>query len=150
MVNEIIIGIAKALSCYSGYEVYTDTMEQNIKEPCFLVKCIKVARAGMLTDRFRIRGSFQVVFLAGTSNAINDMAETLPFDLRRITVTETRDNKQITHVLNGVNLDCNTDEKEHTLVFLVDYLWTSHLAGADPDLMLTVSTDTEVKAYGKI
>lgn len=148
MVNEIIIGIAKALSCYSGYEVYTDTMEQNITEPCFIVKCIKVARDSRLSDRFRIRGNFQVVFLAGTSNAINDMAETLPFDLKLLTVSETRNNKTITYKLSGVNFDCNTDEKEHTLVCLVDYLWTSYLKEADPDLMLTVHTDTEVKADG--
>lgn len=144
MVNEIITAIAKALSGYSGYEVYTDTMEQGVEEPCFLLKFLSGERIEMLGDRCRIRSHFQIVFLAGTASAINEMSESLPYDIRELKVDYTLNSKSESIRLNGTNIQCHADQGEHTLVCLVDYIYTASV-DEDSDLMMTLIANEEVK-----
>lgn len=145
MINEILESIAKNLSCYSGYEVYVDDMEQGVTEPCFLLKFLRAERTPRLDGRYRIRAHFQIVFLAGNASAINDMSESLPFDVRKIDVSVIEGKETVTKTLNAVNMETHADTDEHTLVCLFDYLWTAYLVEGDPDYMLTATIETEVK-----
>ncbi len=144
MVNEILVSIAKALKDYTGQKVYVDTVEQGTAEPYFLLKFLSAQRINMLSDRVRIKSRFQIIYLADNAETINNMAETLPFDIKRLTVSVVENDTAKTLVLNASNIDIHADQDEHTLVCLADYIYTSTLVENNPDLMLTATINEEV------
>ena len=147
MVNEILISIAKALKGYTG-SVYVDTVSQGANEPFFILKFLKADRISRLSDgyseRVQIKSHFQIVYLANTAAAINSMAETLPFDIKRISVDIDRGQETQTLILNAARTEVHADQDEHTLVCLVDYIYTSVAEEGEADLMLTATINEEV------
>ncbi|MBE5886764.1 MAG: hypothetical protein E7284_10220 [Lachnospiraceae bacterium] len=53
MSNEITVGISVKLNELfgEGYEIYTDDVEQGLKEPCFFIKLLKVQNKPLLGKR---------------------------------------------------------------------------------------------------
>jgi hypothetical protein len=52
MINKIIDGICEALDSEFGYEIYTETIEQGLQEPCFSVLCLNPTVGQVLGDRY--------------------------------------------------------------------------------------------------
>lgn len=60
MINEIIDGICLALNDEFGdeYEIYTETLKQGLKQPCFSIVCINPTKEQFLGDRYYSTNSF--------------------------------------------------------------------------------------------
>jgi len=54
MIKEIIDGVVEALANEfgDGYEIYTEEVQQGLKEPCFSVKVLKPSSAQSLGNRY--------------------------------------------------------------------------------------------------
>ncbi len=64
MINEIIESICTAIHFEFGsdYEIYTETVEQGLKAPCFFVMCINPLSEQFLNKRYFISNKFCVQY----------------------------------------------------------------------------------------
>ena len=64
MINEIIDGISTAINSHFGddYEIYTESVKQGSKEPCFFIVCINPTIEQFLGTRYFRQNQFCVHF----------------------------------------------------------------------------------------
>lgn len=70
MINKIIDGISVAInSCFGDdYEIYTEPVEQGLKEPCFSIVCINPTIEQFLGTRYFRTNQFCVHFFPSSSD----------------------------------------------------------------------------------
>lgn len=89
MLNDIIVGIARALGAAfgEGFRVYENDVAQGFTEPCFFIAALEPEQTPLLGERAVRRYPFDIHYFPGadgTNAAIYDMAECLLCVMRYI------------------------------------------------------------------
>lgn len=73
-INELISAIAEALYLEfgSGYEIYTEKVEQGLTEPCFMIRCLNPTKNIFLGRCYKRTNQFSIQYIPSTSEAINE------------------------------------------------------------------------------
>lgn len=68
MINEIISGISRAIYAEfgDGYEIYKESIEQGLQEPCFSILCIAPSMKHFRGDRYRQQHEFCIHYFPST------------------------------------------------------------------------------------
>ena len=117
MVNDIVNGISKAI--YDEYgkkcKIYTESIEQGFKEPCFFIAVLDSDQARIIGNRYQKTIAVDVHYFPGTkakNKEMRSVAEALYSILERITLLNG-------DMLNGFQLHYETVEE--VLHFFVTY-----------------------------
>jgi len=95
MVNKIITGISQKIdevfnSVNEDYTIYTENVEQDLKEPCFFIFSLKPDSTKLVGNRYKRNYSFDIHYLpkdlGNANNECNEVAEKLMDELEYITV----------------------------------------------------------------
>lgn len=145
MINSIIEGISIALNTEFGerYTIYTESVEQGLKEPCFFISCLNPTSKVFLGERY-FRTNQMCIQYIPTNKSVekeecNAVTERLFNCLEYITVGEDliRGSKMSSEIVDGV------------LNFFVNYdLFTLRLKNKD-DAMNEVLRNVAVKGQGE-
>lgn len=115
MINKIIDGITTALSEeFSNYEIYTDTVQQGLNEPCFFVRLLSPTNKQFFDKRYKITNQFAIQYFSddlGNNTEINDITDRLFKCLEYITVDG--------DLIKGTEMSASTTDE--VLTFLVNY-----------------------------
>lgn len=70
----IVDAIAEALfqEFGSGYEIYTEKVEQGLTEPCFLIRCINPTKNVFLGRCYKRTNQFSIQYIPSTADAIEE------------------------------------------------------------------------------
>lgn len=117
MINEIIDGICLALNDEFGdeYEIYTETLKQGLKQPCFSIVCINPTKEQFLGDRYYSTNSFCIHYFPSSiePNTEINTVRTRMFDtLEYITVDG--------DLIRGTKMTAEVDDSG-VLNFIVNY-----------------------------
>ena len=117
MINKIINAISNAIYPNFGndYEIYTEQVEQDLKEPCFLIKHVESSLIPIIPPRYYFKNTFDVLYFSDQIAKTEDF-NTKSFNLFSILeFIDTEDNDK----LHGTNMEYKViDEVLH---FYVDY-----------------------------
>jgi len=109
MINKIIDAVSVSINSEfgDGYEIYTESLEQGLKEPCFSVLCLNPTNELFLNKRYLRTNQFCIQYFPSTDEAnseCNAVLERLYGCLELITVTDdlTRGSKMKGEVVDGV------------------------------------------------
>lgn len=109
MINKIIDGISVAINSKFGdpYEIYTESVEQGLKEPCFSILCLNPTIERFLGERFFRTNQFCIHYFPKTSEKRSEcfsVMEKLYETLETITVDGAliRGTKMKAEVVDGV------------------------------------------------
>lgn len=86
MINSIVNAITTALNAEFGddYRIYTEKIEQGLKEPCFFVQCINPTNERFLGNRYKRTNQFCIQYFPSTEEKYSecmDVTEKLFFVL---------------------------------------------------------------------
>lgn len=117
MVTDIVNGITKAIYDQYGekYKIYTESIEQGFKEPCFFVAVLDNEQARIIGNRYQKSVPINVHYFPATkakNKEMREVAEVLYSILERITLLDGT-------MLNGFQLHSET--VEDVLHFFVTY-----------------------------
>ena len=141
MINKIIDGISVAINSEFGdpYEIYTESVEQGLIEPCFSILCLNPTINQVLGKRYFRRNQFCIHYFPGSDekqsecNAVN---ERLMNALEIITVDG--------DLCRGIDMHCEVSDG--VLSFFVNYdMYVYKKEDAEQSTMETVSYKTGVK-----
>ena len=78
-VQDITNAIAEALfqEFGSGYEIYTEKVEQGLSEPCFLIRCLNPTKNRFLGRCYKRTNQFSIQYIPSTAEAIEECASVL-------------------------------------------------------------------------
>lgn len=78
-IKELIDAIAEALfqEFGSGYEIYTDKVEQGLTEPCFKIRCLNPTKNRHLGLRYRRTNQFSIQYFPSTAEVQEECASVL-------------------------------------------------------------------------
>lgn len=140
MINKIIDGISLAINNEFGdsYEIYTESIEQGVKEPCFSIFCLNPRSNQFLKHRYFKASQFCVHYFPAGSDKLqecNEVIEQLFSCLELIEVDK--------DIVRGTNMEGSIND--NVLSFIVNYnlfVYKKHekIAG-----MEGMEQDTEVK-----
>lgn len=70
-IQNLINAIAEALfqEFGEGYEIYTESIEQGLTEPCFLVRCLNPTRNRFLGQCYKRTNLFSIQYIPSTADA---------------------------------------------------------------------------------
>lgn len=73
MINSVIDGIAIKLheTFGSEYKIYKENVEQNLKEPCFIIRILKPMQFAKLPNRYLRQNSFVITYYPKSTNRAN-------------------------------------------------------------------------------
>lgn len=120
MVNKIITGISQKLDAIFNisseeYTIYTENVEQDLKEPCFFIFCLKPDNSQLIGNRYKRNYPFDIQYLPKDSENINsecnEVAEKLINELEYITVDGS--------LVRGTKM--NGETVDNVLHFFVNY-----------------------------
>lgn len=117
MVNDIVNGISKAIydEYGQGYKIYTESIEQGFKEPCFFIAVLEDEQARIIGNRYQKSIPIDVHYFPGTKakqKEMQEVKEVLYGILERITLLDG-------DMLNGFQMHGET--VEGVLHFFVTY-----------------------------
>lgn len=77
MINKITNGISETINCEFGdeYEIYTETVKQGLKEPCFSIICINPTNSLFRQDRYFRKNQFCIHYFSSTENKKEECQE---------------------------------------------------------------------------
>ena len=145
MINSIIEGISIAINTEfeDGYAIYTESIEQGLKEPCFFISCLNPTSKVFLGERYFRTNQMCIQYIPTNASVekeeCNAVVERLFNCLEYITVGEDliRGSKMSSEIVDGV------------LNFFVNYdLFTLRLKNKD-DAMNEVLRNVAVKGQGE-
>lgn len=141
MVNEIVNGITKAIydEYGAGYKIYTESIEQGFKEPCFFIAVLDSDQARIIGNRYQKTIAVNVHYFPATkakNKEMHGVAETLYSILGRITLHNG-------DMLNGFQLHYET--VEDVLHFFVTYKPIVKYQQDAEETMAAVDVDTKVR-----
>lgn len=61
----------------SDYEIYTEKVEQGLKEPCFLLRCLNPTKNVDLGQRYKRTNQFSVQYFPSTPDSLEECTSTL-------------------------------------------------------------------------
>lgn len=66
MINDVMYGISNAIYAEfgDGYKIYTESIEQGLEEPCFLITCIKPKGSQYLGRRYLREHLFMIQYFS--------------------------------------------------------------------------------------
>ena len=114
MINSIISGISVSIfeEFGEGYEIYTERVEQGLKEPCFLISSLSQSSKQFFASRYKKDNLFTVQYFPSTDEIkaeCNDVAERLNGCLEWINING--------DLIRGTNINSQiTDDVLHTTV----------------------------------
>lgn len=78
-IKELIDAIAEALfqEFGSGYEIYTEKVEQGLNEPCFLIRCLNPTKNIFLGRFYKRTNQFSIQYIPSTTDANEECASVL-------------------------------------------------------------------------
>ena len=78
-IKELIDSIAEALfqEFESGYEIYTEKVEQGLTEPCFMIRCLNPTKDVFLGRCYKRTNQFSVQYIPSTAEAHEECAAVL-------------------------------------------------------------------------
>ena len=140
MIKKIIDGILAALSEEFGdeYTLYTESVKQGMKEPCFFVFCISPNTRVFRGRRYYHENQFAIQYLTAADESrteCTNVAENLFACLELITVDG--------DLMRGT--DMNADISDEVLTFTVNYNFFSYVANTEEPMEVFEGTETEVK-----
>lgn len=139
MINKIIDGISIALNAEFGndYEIYTDNIEQGLKEPCFSIVCLNPRMNQFLGKRYFRQNQFCIHYFPKSkeSNEALAVIERLFGCLEIITV----DGDQCRGT--GMNVEITGGD----VSFIVNYDLFVYKKKEDTSTMETYDVKTDVK-----
>lgn len=99
MVNDILYGISTTLyDHFAGAQIYTDTVEQGLSEPCFFVMPVAINEQTLLNTRALRTVAFDIHYISKQSRLqLEELAAKLYPLMRRVTLLDGSS-------LNGFNL----------------------------------------------
>lgn len=73
-IKELIDGIAEALfqEFGSGYEIHTEKIEQDLVEPCFLIRCLNPTKNVDLGQRYKRTNQFNIQYIPSGVDPIEE------------------------------------------------------------------------------
>ncbi len=116
-----------------GYEVYTESVHQNLKKPCAFVQCENAERVELLNGKFFIRVKIRVDFMAegDEKTRMEEEAVGLIFGLLgRVYVGEA--------VFNGRKINSENDNGRLSVFALYD-IWTKETEDENSPLMEAIT-----------
>lgn len=140
MINQIVIGIAKALgSAFGDAEIYIEEIEQDLQEPCFLILLANAKREQFLGSRYNRKQTFNINYFPKKGknecyevlNKLYEVMGLIEFDAG---------------LINAQNMQGNI--VDNVLVFTVDYNFTTY-SPSGYDYMGNLTIKGRVKEYGR-
>jgi hypothetical protein len=140
MIEQIINGILTAISEEFGdeYTLYTESVMQGMKEPCFFVFCINPNTRLFRGRRYYHENQFAIQYLTAADEPRTEcasVAERLFACLELITVDG--------DLMRGTEMDA--DISDEVLTFTVSYNFFSYVANTEEPMEVFEGTETEVK-----
>lgn len=133
MINSIIEAISISLNGEFGddYEIYTEEIEQDLKESCFFIQCVDSTQRLFFGKRYLRQNQFCIQYFperVDYQRECNEIAERIIDKLEYITVDNylLRGTKMKYEMINGVlnffvNFDCFIYKSEHEETSMEDY-----------------------------
>ena len=143
MINQIIIGIAQALNNAFGdeCEIHCQEIEQNLKEPCFLILLLNVSNEQLVGDRYLRKQPFDILYFPNSKNeSRTEMYEAIEKLYDALEYIHFGDG-----LLRGINM--KSQIIDDVLHFFVDYNFTV-IKQRDKDYMQQLTIKGKVKQYG--
>lgn len=117
MINDIVAAISNAIYAEYGQNkrIYTESIEQGFKEPCFFIAVLEAEQSRYIGNRYKLTVPVDVHYFPGTKakrREMQDVAQVLHFSLQRITLADG-------DMLNGYAL--HWEVVEEVLHFFVTY-----------------------------
>ena len=115
MINEIVSGISVKLSAEFGdsYRIYTETVKQNLSEPCFFIQLLDFKMKPLINQRYKLESSFCIQYFPESNNMpfseCRSILERMNFSLEYI----------MDNALRGINIFSEINDS--TLLFYVKY-----------------------------
>ena len=140
MINKIIDGISVAINSEFGdhYEIYTESVEQGLKEPCFSIVCINPAINQVLGKRYFRTNQFCIHYFPKSNEKLfelHSVTEKLMDALEIITVDGDK--------CRGTNM--HGEVFDGVLSFFVNYDMYVYKHKDTEPMMETVSHSTSMK-----
>ena len=127
MINKIINAISNAIykefctnpmltpNKFTDYEIYTEQVDQDLKEPCFLIQHVESSLKPIITPRYYFKNTFDILYFSDQISKSEDF-NTRSFKLYSVLeFVKTEDNDK----LHGTNM--NHKIIDDVLHFYVDY-----------------------------
>lgn len=78
-IQKLIDAIAEALfqEFGSGYEIYTEKVEQGLTEPCFLIRCLNPTKNVFLGRCYKRTNQFSIQYIPSTAEANEECVSVL-------------------------------------------------------------------------
>jgi hypothetical protein len=142
MINKIIDAISISINSEfgDGYEIYTESIEQGLEEPCFSVFCLNPTNELFRNNRYFRNNQFCIQYFPSTDEPkaeCNAVLERLYDCLEKITVTGdlTRGSRMNGEVVDGV------------LNFFVNYNMYVYKVEVPADNMEDLGIDVDAKGW---
>lgn len=140
MINKIIDGISVAINSEFGdpYEIYTDSVEQGLKEPCFSILCLNPTIEQVLGKRYFRKNLFCIHYFPNSDekrSECNAVTERLINVLETITIDG--------DLCRGTNM--HSEVVDNVLSFFVNYDMYVYKKEATESMMESVSHKTNMK-----
>lgn len=142
MINDIVIGIAQALNGAFGddYEIYSQEVEQGLKEPCFLILLVDSSNERIIGSRFKRKQPFNILYFSKDDETTNDMYSVGERMNDALEFISFRDGK-----LMGTEMSFKVIDG--VLNFLVDYNFTT-IKQIDEEYMKELTVKGRVRVNG--
>ena len=140
MINKIIDGISVAINAEFGddYEIYTESVEQGLNEPCFSILCLNPTNEQFLGRRYFRKNQFCIHYFPQSeekNKEINEVRERLFECLELITVDG--------DLCRGTNMSSETSDG--VLSFFVNYNMFMYKMQEGTPTMESYDYSTDVK-----
>ena len=140
MINKIIDGISVAINAEFGddYEIYTESVEQGLNEPCFSILCLNPTNEQFLGRRYFRKNQFCIDYFPKgeeKNKEINEVRERLFECLELVTVDG--------DLCRGTNMSSETSDG--VLSFFVNYNMFMYKMQEGTPTMESYDYSTDVK-----
>ena len=124
MINKVIDGISKAINEEFGdeYNIYTEEIEQGLKEPCFSIASIKPTNNLFRQNKYYREHPICIHYFPSSKekkHECQEVTERLYLALEYIEIEEIFDKKVIKSKVRGTKM--NTEYNDGVLHFFVNY-----------------------------
>ena len=149
MISGIVAGIAKALylEFQDSVTIYDESIEQDFKEPCFLISTIKAAESKVLNRRYKFSQSFVIQYFPKSKRNVNEemyrVADRMVGALEYIEQLGTEEKT----TLRGK--DRNYKIVDGVLNFFVDYNFFAYVVVEEPPFMEVIKISRKGEEDGK-
>lgn len=149
MISGIVAGIAKALNTefQDNVTIYDESIEQDFKEPCFLISTIKAAESKVLNRRYKFSQSFVIqYFPKSKKNANEEMYRVADKMMGALEYIEQLGTGEKT-ILRGKDRDYKI--VDGILNFFVDYNFFAYAVVEEPPFMEVIKINRKGEEDGK-